>query len=193
MKRITPTYDDLYGDIPDDEKERMEYLLNSKKRWSGFDADLHKTVRKIKRIGSKMIKFTIWKWVRPSARPRVNSRQGYPHMYVPRAAENGRWFDDFYKKSDLPFIETPCKINIDVYCPTPTSWPLMKKVLAEMKLLRPWNRTGDIDNYCKSILDMIQHGMLSDDCLVIESRQRLFYSIKPHADIEITYMNKFPQ
>lgn len=193
MRKIIPTYTELYGDIPDDEKERMEYLKNSKKTTSTFETDLQKNVRRIKRIGSKVIKFTIWKWVRPSARPRVNNRHGYPHMYVPRAAENGKWFDEFYKDSDLPFIDTPCKMNIDVYCPTPSSWSLMKKVLAEMKLLRPWNRTGDIDNYCKSILDMIQHGMLSDDCLVIESRQRLFYSIKPHVDIEISYMNKFPQ
>lgn len=193
MKKFIPDYDDVYGEIPDDETERLDYLKSSRKNLAKFEQDLKVAVRRIKRIGSKKIKFTLWKVVRPSARPRVNNRRGFPHMYVPRAAENGKWFDEWYKKSDLPFISTPCKINIDVYVPTPTSWPLTKKVLAEMKLLRPWNRTGDIDNYCKSILDMIQHGMLSDDCLVIESTQRLYYSIKPHVDIEITYMNKCPQ
>jgi len=35
--------------------------------------------------------------------------------------------------------------------------------------------------------------MLADDCLVVESTQKLYYSIKPHADIEIVYMNKFPE
>jgi Holliday junction resolvase RusA-like endonuclease len=81
---------------------------------------------------------------------------------------------------------------MDIYEKTPSSFSIKKKVLAELGLLRPWKRTGDFDNYAKGIADCIQHGMLSDDCLVVCSQQRLWYSVKPRAEIEIIYMDKNP-
>ena len=67
------------------------------------------------------------------------------------------------------------------------------KVLAELGYIRPWKRTGDFDNYAKTIADSIQHGMLEDDCLIVSSKQDLFYSIKPHAKVKIVYYKKFPK
>ena len=135
----------------------------------------------------------MWKIVRPSARPRANRRGGYIRMYVPHARENGDWFEEFCKENQLPFIDTPCILNMTIYEKTPKSFSIKNKVLAELGVIRPWKRTGDFDNYAKGIADAIQHGMLKDDCLVIESTQKLFYSIKPHAEIEIRYMTKFPE
>lgn len=186
-------YEQEFGKIPNTQKNRIEYILGKRSENVKFNEMIVREAKKIKRIKTTTIRFTMWKIVKPSARPRANSRGGYIRMYVPGARDAGDWFQEFAKENDLPFIDTPCKLNMDVYEKTPSSFSTKNKVLAELGLIRPWKRTGDFDNYAKGIADAIQHGMLKDDCLVIESTQRLFYSIKPHADVEITYYNKFPE
>ena len=114
-------------------------------------------------------------------------------MYVPHAHENGNWFEKFAAENKLPFIDTPCIFNLEVYEKTPSSFSIKNKVLAELGLIRPWKRTGDFDNYAKSVADAIQHGMLKDDCLIIESTISLKYSVKPRSEVEIKYMEKFPE
>ena len=88
-------------------------------------------------------------------------------------------------------MSTPCTIDISIYLKTPTSFNIMKKVLAELGFIRPWNRS-DWDNFAKTVCDQIQHGMLSDDSLIIEGSVKKFYSIKPHIDVSGKYMSQFP-
>lgn len=192
MRREDIAYKQLFGDIPDTQLERIAYILGKKALSESYNREIKKAAAKIKRIKTTTIKFTMWKIVRPSARPRVSRRAGYVHMYVPHARDNGDWFEEYAKENKLPFIETPCTLKMMIYEKTPSSFSIKNKVLAEMGIIRPWKRTGDFDNYAKGIADAIQHGMLKDDCLVISSTQELYYSIKPHADLEITYMNQFP-
>lgn len=192
-RREDIAYEQMFGMIPDDELDRIAYILGKKINSQKFNDMIAAEAKKIKRIKTTKVTFTMWKIVKPSARPRANSRSGYIHMYVPHARENGDWFEDFCKENNLPFIDTPCTLNMKIYEKTPSSFSIKNKVLAELGLIRPWKRTGDFDNYAKGIADAIQHGMLKDDCLVVDSRQQLFYSIKPHAEIEIVYMNKFPE
>ena len=45
----------------------------------------------------------------------------------------------------------------------------------------------------KKITDAMQHGILSDDSLIIENHTILKYSILPRCDIEIKYMESFPE
>ena len=186
-------YEKEFGHIPDDQLERIAYLLGNKANNEKFNNMITSEAKKIKRIKSTKLKFTMWKIVRPSARPRFNRRGAYIRTYVPHAQENGDWFEDFAKENNLPFIDTPCTLNMIIYEKTPSSFSIKNKVLAELGLIRPWKRTGDFDNYAKGVADAIQHGMLKDDCLVIESNQKLFYSCKPRAEIEIIYMDKFPE
>lgn len=186
-------YEKLYGDIPDDQMGRVSFILGDRGKNEKFVDDIEKAARKIKRMKKIKFNFTMWKIVKPSARPRANTTTGYVRMYVPHAKENGNWFKDFAEESKLPYIDTPCILNMKVYEQTPKSFSIKNKVLAELGLIRPWKRTGDFDNYAKGIADAIQHGMLKDDCLVIESTQKLYYSIKPHAEIEIIYYEKFPK
>lgn len=193
MRREDVLYYQEYGDIPDDQLERVKYILGNKADNKKFNEALVAEAKRIQRIKYKTTSFTMWKIVRPSARPRANRRGGYIRMYVPHARENGDWFEEFCKENQLPFIDTPCILNMTIYEKTPKSFSIKNKVLAELGVIRPWKRTGDFDNYAKGIADAIQHGMLKDDCLVIESTQKLFYSIKPHAEIEIRYMTKFPE
>lgn len=193
MRREDKIYQNEFGHIPDSQLDRITYILGKKAENQKFNEMIATEAKKIKRIKTTQLIFTMWKIVRPSPRPRFTRRGGYTKAYVPHAQENGDWFQEFSKENNLPFIETPCTLNMIIYEKTPSSFSIKNKVLAELGLIRPWKRTGDFDNYAKGIADAIQHGMLKDDCLVIESTQKLFYSIKPHAEIEIVYMNKFPE
>lgn len=190
--REDTAYDQRYGKIPDDQLERIRYILGKKADNEKFNDEIQKLAKKIKRIKKKRVEFTFWKMVRPSARPRVSMRGGYVQMYVPNARENGKWFEEYFNQSNLPKISTPCSLEITIYEQTPHAFNLRQRVLAELGVLRPWKRTGDFDNYAKTIADMLQHGMLADDCLVISSQVELMYSIKPHCDIAIEYMEEFP-
>lgn len=193
MRKEDNLYQQKYGDIPDTQLERISYILGKKSDDESFNKSIANEGKKIKKMKWHEISFTMWKVVKPSRRPRANGRRGYISMYVPGAKDNGDWFEEFCNENRLPFIETPCILDMSIYEKTPSGFSIANKVLAELGLIRPWKRTGDFDNYAKGIADAIQHGMLKDDCLVIESTQKLFYSIKPHAEITIRYMDKFPE
>ena len=134
---------------------------------------------------------------KPSQRPRLS---GY-RVYVPGAYKNTA----FFHKNVLPtlkgiWIDTPCKTKLDIYVKTPESFTKTQKLLAEMRILRPWAHIGDIDNYEKSVYDAIQgnqkrghNGIMSDDSLIIESHSNKYYSISPRYEIEISYMKEIPE
>lgn len=193
MNREDKIYDHLYGNIPNDQMGRIKHILGKRFDNEKFNKYVESEARKIKRIKWKKLNFTMWKVVKPSPRPRFSRRGRYTRAYVPGAREAGDWFSQFAEENDLPFIDTPCKLNMKIYSKTPTGFNMKNKLLAELGIIRPWKNTGDFDNYAKGIADAIQHGMLANDCLVIESTQELFYSIKPHAEIEIIYMEKWPE
>lgn len=193
MRREDKLYEEEYGGIPNDQLGRISHILGKRADNQKFNLHVAKEAKKIKGIKYIKLNFIMWKIVRPSARPRVNTTMGFVHMYVPKAKENGDWFREFALENKLPEIDTPCILNMKIFERTPSSFSMKNKVLAELGSLRPWKRTGDFDNYAKGIADCIQHGMLKDDCLVIESTQKLYYSIKPRAEIEILYMEKFPE
>lgn len=194
MRKEDKLYEQLFGHIPKDPLERIKFILGKRASSEKFNKDVEKDAKRIKRIKWKTIEFTMWKIVKPSARPRANTTRGYVHMYVPGAKEAGDWFEAYAKENNLPTnINTPCKLHIRIYEKTPSSFSIKKKILAELGLIRPWKRTGDVDNYSKSVMDSIQHGVLADDCLVTDLDSRIYYSIRPHADIKITYMEKFPE
>lgn len=154
------------------------------------------TVDLYKKIKWKKVTIEIPMVPEPSHRPRLS---GY-RVYVPGAAKNQR----FFNKHVLPklnglFISKPCKVDLDIYCQTPKSFNRTQTIIAEMGLLRPWVNTGDIDNYCKSALDILQPnekrghvGIMENDCLVYEMVSRKFYSINPRYEMTITYMDGIP-
>lgn len=147
----------------------------------------------IKSIKWKSVSFIINTEPEPSHRPRLCGFR----VYVPGAAKHQRFFD----KEVLPklkglFISTPCIVDIDVYCKTPSSFTKIQQLLAEQKLIRPWGNVGDVDNFCKTVLDAMctnekrnMRGILPDDCIVIESRTRKFYSQSPRYEVHIKYMD----
>ncbi len=144
----------------------------------------------------KKIKFTIPLIPEPSHRPRLC---GY-RVYVPGAAKNQSFFDrNVRPKLNGLFIDTPCKIEADIFCKTPMSFTKTQTILAEQRVLRPWVNTGDVDNYDKAIYDMMQPnekrghvGIMENDCLIIESKSNKYYSLNPRYEITITYMEEMP-
>ena len=185
-------YESTYRDVPRDTMGRIQYILGRHVNNERMNDDIQKSAISIKRIKRHKVSFVMYKVLKPSARPRANTSTGYVKMYVPHAAENGEWFEDFMRNNDLPHIATPCRIDIIVYEKCPSNFSIKNKILSELGLLKPWFRTGDVDNYAKSVLDMIQHGMLEDDCLCVDSEQHLRYSILPRVEVQIEYMDRYP-
>lgn len=159
-----------------------------------------------KNVSSVLAVFTNIKWKRvtftiplmpvPSHRPRLC---GY-RVYVPGAAKNQSFFDrNVRPKLNGLFIDTPCKVDVDIFCRTPVSFTKTQVILAEMGVLRPWVNTGDVDNFDKAVFDMLQPnekrghvGIMENDCLIIESHSNKYYSRNPRYEITITYMEEMP-
>ena len=148
------------------------------------------------RIRWKHISFVIDTEPKPSKRPRLSSYR----VYVPDAAKHQRYFN----QNILPllgdlFITTPCKIQANFYMKTPESFTKTQKMLAEMRIIRPWTNIGDVDNLCKTLYDQMQPnekrghvGIMENDCLIIESHENKYYSMTPRTEVTISYMGKIP-
>ena len=175
-------------------------LENTKRMLAEYPARITGIAMQFKRLISKIhwkeVSFTINTIPEPSHRPRLC---GY-RVYVPGAAKHQAFFDrEIRPKLNGLFIDTPCIVNVDVYVPTPKSFTKTQQILAEMKLIRPWVNTGDVDNYAKSLLDQICvnekrgfAGIMPDDCIVIENRTSKFYSQSPRYEVTIKYMVNIP-
>lgn len=149
-----------------------------------------------KAIKWKTVRFRIPIAPEPSHRPRLS---GY-RVYVPGAAKN----QSFFNRTVTPtlnglFITTPCIIKADIFVQTPKSFSECQKILAEMRILRPWGNIGDVDNFEKAIYDMMQpnekrhhRGIMANDSLIIDAHTNKYYSKDPRYEITISYMTKIP-
>ena len=106
MTREDKIYQQEYGHIPDTQMDRIIYILGKRANDEKFNNMIAKEAKRLKRIKTKKIDFTMWKVVKPSRRPRANSRGGYIRMYVPGAAEAGNWFEEFAKEKPEFFKDT---------------------------------------------------------------------------------------
>lgn len=175
-------------------KETLEALITSAS--NSVKQNVSSILAVYTNIKWKKIKFTIPLIPEPSHRPRLC---GY-RVYVPGAAKNQSFFDrNVRPKLNGLFIDTPCKIEADIFCKTPMSFTKTQTILAEQRVLRPWVNTGDVDNYDKAIYDMMQPnekrghvGIMENDCLIIESKSNKYYSLNPRYEITITYMEEMP-
>lgn len=172
--------------------EMFNQLNNSKQAELGVISRMCR-----KGINWKSVTFTIPTAPVPSHRPRLSNNR----IYVPGAAKNAT----FFQRHVLPtlnglMISTPCKVDLRLYIKTPSSFSKIQTCLAEIGLLRPWGRNGDVDNFEKSIYDQIQPnekrghiGILADDSLIIENHTQKFYSVNPRSEVTITWMDSIPQ
>ena len=178
------------------DKNHENVLVMQKEANQGTLSRLAQCITLFSKIKWKRVVFEIPMKPEPSHRPRLC---GY-RVYVPGAAKN----QAFFNKKVLPtlkglFITTPCRFDVDIYCETPKSFTKLQKLLAEMKILRPWGNIGDVDNYAKAVYDMCQPsesrghiGIMSNDCLITDSSVSKYYSVSPRYEITIDFMNKIP-
>ena len=178
------------------DKNHENVLVMQKEANQGTLSRLAQCITLFSKIKWKRVVFEIPMKPEPSHRPRLC---GY-RVYVPGAAKN----QAFFNKKVLPtlkglFITTPCRVDADIYCETPKSFTKLQKLLAEMKILRPWGNIGDVDNFAKSIYDTMQPnenrghiGIMTNDCLIVDSRVSKYYSVSPRYEITIDFMNKIP-
>lgn len=117
----------------------------------------------------------------PAARPRV-TRRG---TYNPKQKEQDRI--SFEIKSQLPLyyipFTTPIEISIFFFMPIPKSLSKKKKALL---LGQPCvSHVGDIDNFCKFVLDAANGVLYKDDSQVYEINSYKVYSDNPRTEIII--------
>ena len=187
-KKDIREYDEKYGLIPTDKEERLKFLMSQAKNAEKTFAPVDGEIKRIQGIKWKTVKYVIYLIPKASPRPR-RSLNG--HFYVNGAADNKRFFKNFYKETlNIPIIDTPCKFYCDSYLPIPSDMSLVNQVLAELGLIRPVKKP-DFDNLAKTYSDMTQGVLLFDDALIIEGISRKWYSCKPRIEITFKYMEDF--
>lgn len=181
-------YEEKYGSIPNDRDERLQFIMSKAKDQDRTFSSVPKEIDRIRKIKWKTIKYVIYLIPKASPRPR-KSMNG--HFYVNGAADNKRFFKNFYKETlDTPIIDTPCKFYCDSYLPIPNDMSLVNQFLAELGLIRPLKKP-DFDNLAKTYSDMTQGILLFDDALIIEGISRKWYSCKPRIEITFKYMEEY--
>ena len=188
MKKIEEEYIEKYGDIPKNENERFQNLLNSLNLSKKSKSTIFPEINRILGMKWKNIDFIIYLLPKATPRPRHNGFRNI--FYVIGAKDNKDIFRKFITKTDLPMISTPCKFTCISYLPIPNSMNSVEKILAELGLIRPIAKP-DWDNIGKTYSDMIQGTLLFDDALIIEGVSKKFYSTKPRIEIHIEYMEGF--
>lgn len=123
---------------------------------------------------------------KPTPRPRLGR---YGVFYVKGAKENKKFFLDYVKTHNLPFITTPCRFEVRSYLPIPKSMSKKEKELAEEGSVRPISKP-DWDNLGKTYSDMVNSILIYDDALIIEGVSKKYYSKKPRVEIDIEYMRE---
>lgn len=187
QKQKEAEYKEKYGEVPNEREERIKFIMSQAKSERAF-AGVEEETKRIKGIKWKTVKYTIY--LIPKASPRPRKAAG-GHFYVNGAADNKRFFKNFYKQTlNVPIIDTPCKFYCDAYLPIPSDMKFLDQLLAEIGLIRPLKKP-DFDNLAKTYSDMVQGVLLYDDALIIEGVSRKWYSAKPRIEITFKYMEDY--
>lgn len=186
MSKITREYQELYGDIPEDKKERL-YLLSKDLTDKQLET-LKERMRSINAIREKEISFTIYMVPKGTPRP----RQGRHNIfYVKDAKLNHRSFLKVLEEVKCKYkIDTATRLDIKCYFPIPDSMSKVDKVLAEMGYINNLS-TPDWDNLGKTYPDMIQPELLLNDSLIYAGSVYKGYSSKPRVEVTIRFKDDY--
>lgn len=198
-------YYDKYGLIPNDQQERLEWMVDH----------FNLTDKKIKEIlnakqyimdNLSYYDFKIVLYEEPAGTPRprfklVNrynlanaamTNGQFVKVFSITGAEDRRFMRQLITSGELQefqqLLYTPCRIEFNAFIHTPSNFNIVQKFLAEIGLERPINKP-DWDNIGKKYSDMMNGNIWLDDTLVIDGTIRKFYSIKPRVEINISFAN----
>lgn len=186
MLKMEKEYNELYGDIPFDSLERIDYMIKDM-NLSKYKLKVYDVIHKIINTKWNTLSYTIYLLPKATPRPR-SGRNGI--FYVKGAADNKKFFKQFIRNQDIPLITTPTKFSCVSYLPIPNSMNPVEKICAELGFIYPVSKP-DWDNLGKAYCDMIQDLLLYDDSLIVEGTSIKRYSIKPRIEITISYMEDF--
>ena len=197
-------YDQIYGNIPKDYKERLEYLYDI------LNINENKTQEILNAIDSyidstyfETIRMVLYELPEHTPRPRarlitkngvLNSvgTNSFIQVYSITGRDNKEYMK-MYTQQNLPYLEqllcTPCDIEYRVYFPTPKYYNKTQTFLAEIGLDRPINKP-DFDNIEKSYSDAFTGNIWIDDIVVVDATFKKYYSILPRVEIDLKYSNQ---
>ena len=210
MKRKTRNqkhleYEEKYGDIPVDYKERLQYLYDKLKisDSQAFDI-LQKRDMMIQSLYYYDTQIILFEIPEGSPRPRfriVNranlsnmaiSNPNFVHVYSLTGKEDNVFMKRLMNQEDFNALDsmicTPCIIDIYMFFKTPSSYNREDTILAEIGLHRPITKP-DWDNGGKKYSDMFNANVWLDDTLVIDGSVHKYYSILPRVEIRLRYLN----
>ena len=210
MKRKTRNqkhaeYEEKYGDIPVDYKERLSYLYDKLKitEQQAFDI-LQKRYMMIDALKLYDTQIILFEVPEGSPRPRfriVNrsnlsnmaiSNPNFVHVYSLTGAEDNKFMQRLMTQEDFTALDsmicTPCVVDIYAFMKTPSSYNKEDTILAEIGLHRPISKP-DWDNLGKKYSDMFNANVWLDDTLVVDGSIHKFYSVLPRIEIKLKYMN----
>jgi Holliday junction resolvase RusA-like endonuclease len=189
MTKKEKEYISKYGHIPKDMSERLLFAIDELKMNV-------KDIGNIKRFILDILSLSSWNemgfifYFVPEGAPRPRSSKWSKSFYVKGSGEDANFFENCLKEiKEYEPIITPCKFNSDIFLPIPNDMSRIEKFLSELRLIRPVC-TPDWDNIGKKYSDMIQHGLLVNDSIIVDGRVRKYYSFKPRVEISIEYLVK---
>lgn len=120
----------------------------------------------------------------PKARPRARLAGGHARIYTPATTKRYEALVASRIPRNAPSPGKLVKVHIQLYLPKPKQRPpYMPKWLWSHP--EPFHRSvGDIDNYCKAILDACDHWM-GNDVGVVELHAVKRTSHQPRVDVQV--------
>lgn len=205
-KQKASEYEEKYGDIPVDFRQRMSWLYDNLKLSQSQMYEIMNTSSQM--FGalqfSEDINVVLFEVPEGSPRPRfrIVNRQNlanmaianpsFVHVYSITGAEDNKFMRRLVDAGELQQLDslicTPCNVDICAYMRTPTSFNKTDTILAEMGLIRPIYKP-DFDNIAKKYSDMFNKNVWLDDTLVIDGSIHKYYSVLPRIEIRIRYLN----
>lgn len=205
-KQKASEYEEKYGDIPVDFRQRMSWLYDNLKLSQSQMYEIMTTSSQMSGAlqFSGDINVVLFEVPEGSPRPRfrIVNRQNlanmaianpsFVHVYSITGAEDNKFMRRLVDAGELQQLDslicTPCNVDICAYMRTPTSFNKTDTILAEMGLIRPIYKP-DFDNIAKKYSDMFNKNVWLDDTLVIDGSIHKYYSVLPRIEIRIRYLN----
>ena len=205
-KQKSEEYEEKYGHIPKNDKERISWLIDTYKLSS---SKMDQIIERKQFIESTLryydFKIILYEDPEGAKRPRVRlinrtnfnklamNSSNFIHVYSPNAADDHNYMHRLIDQELIAldqFIQTPMMVNICSYHKTPSCFNQMDTILAEIGLYRPISKP-DWDNIGKKYSDMFNANIWLDDQLVQDGEVHKYYSILPRVEIFIRYLNYY--
>ena len=197
-------YESKYGDIPISVEDRFAYMYDKYNINDRRGEDIiRKKMDMMHSLYYKDFNIILLEEPEGAKRPRFrlinrkNAAQAamqngeFVHVYSPNAKEDSVYMKRLVNEEILQlneFIYTPCIVEYNVYCKTPSAFNVTDIFLAEMGLIRPITKP-DWDNIGKKYSDMYNSNIWLDDTLVVSGTVNKYYSILPRVEINLRYLN----